>query len=192
MAAQFSFANVFVFRRLRSRAAPQRKRQVFSGESLPRGANPQRDGALAEGKKKGESLCTTGNYCGATATLGLAFASTGKLFPFFSPMLGLLGVFLTGSDTSSNALFGNLQVVTAGRLGLDPVLMAAANAAGGDGENDQSANNRCSCCGDGSGRKRASETLSIHVEAQHISGILGDHSKAAIGYQFKTGHRERA
>jgi len=71
------------------------------------------------------------NYCGATATLGLAFASTGKSFPFFSPMLGLLGVFLTGSDTSSNALFGNLQVVTATRLGLDPVLMAAANAAGG-------------------------------------------------------------
>lgn len=71
------------------------------------------------------------NYCGATATLGLAFSSTGKLFPFFSPLLGLLGVFLTGSDTSSNALFGNLQVVTATRLGLDPVLMAAANAAGG-------------------------------------------------------------
>jgi lactate permease len=71
------------------------------------------------------------NYCGATATLGLAFASTGKLFPFFSPLLGLLGVFLTGSDTSSNALFGNLQVVTATRLGLDPILMAAANAAGG-------------------------------------------------------------
>jgi L-lactate transport len=71
------------------------------------------------------------NYCGATATLGLAFASTGKLFPLFSPMLGLLGVFLTGSDTSANALFGSLQVVTAGRLALDPVLMAAANAAGG-------------------------------------------------------------
>jgi L-lactate transport len=71
------------------------------------------------------------NYSGATATLGLAFASSGKLFPFFSPLLGLLGVFLTGSDTSSNALFGNLQVVTAGWLGLDPVLMAAANAAGG-------------------------------------------------------------
>jgi len=71
------------------------------------------------------------NYCGATATLGLAFASTGKLFPIFSPFLGLLGVFLTGSDTSSNALFGNLQVVTAAKLGLDPVLMAAANAAGG-------------------------------------------------------------
>jgi lactate permease len=71
------------------------------------------------------------NYCGATASLGLAFASTGKLFPLFSPFLGLLGVFLTGSDTSCNALFGNLQVVTATHLGLDPILMAAANAAGG-------------------------------------------------------------
>jgi lactate permease len=53
------------------------------------------------------------------------------LFPFFSSLLGWLGVFLTGSDTSSNALFGNLQVVTAGRLGLDPVLMAASNSSGG-------------------------------------------------------------
>lgn len=71
------------------------------------------------------------NYSGATATLGLAFASTGAVFPFFSAMLGWLGVFLTGSDTSANALFGNLQVVTANRLGLDPVLMASANSAGG-------------------------------------------------------------
>ncbi len=71
------------------------------------------------------------NYSGATVTLGLAFGATGVLFPFFSAMLGWLGVFLTGSDTSSNALFGNLQVVTAGRLGLDPVLMAAANSSGG-------------------------------------------------------------
>ncbi len=71
------------------------------------------------------------NYCGATVTLGLAFAATGTLFPFFSAMLGWLGVFLTGSDTSANALFGNLQVVTAGRLGLNPVLMAAANSSGG-------------------------------------------------------------
>ncbi len=71
------------------------------------------------------------NYCGATVTLGLAFAATGALFPFFSSMLGWLGVFLTGSDTSANALFGNLQVVTAGRLGLNPVLMAAANSSGG-------------------------------------------------------------
>ncbi|MCE5308143.1 MAG: L-lactate permease [Acidobacteriales bacterium] len=71
------------------------------------------------------------NYCGAAVTLGLAFAATGALFPFFSSMLGWLGVFLTGSDTSANALFGKLQVVTAGRLGLNPILMAAANSGGG-------------------------------------------------------------
>ncbi len=71
------------------------------------------------------------NYSGATATLGLAFAATGALFPFFSALLGWLGVFLTGSDTSANALFGTLQVVTAGQLGMNPVLMAAANSAGG-------------------------------------------------------------
>jgi lactate permease len=71
------------------------------------------------------------NYCGATATLGLAFATTGALFPYFSAMLGWLGVFLTGSDTSANALFGNLQVVTAGRLELNPLLMAASNSSGG-------------------------------------------------------------
>jgi lactate permease len=71
------------------------------------------------------------NYSGATATLGLAFAATGVLFPFFSSLLGWLGVFLTGSDTSSNALFGNLQVVTANKLHLNPVLMAASNSSGG-------------------------------------------------------------
>ena len=71
------------------------------------------------------------NYSGATATLGLAFAATGFLFPFFSALLGWLGVFLTGSDTSANALFGTLQVVTAEKLGQNPVLMAAANSAGG-------------------------------------------------------------
>jgi lactate permease len=63
--------------------------------------------------------------------LGLAFAATSLFFPFFSPLLGWLGVFLTGSDTSSNALFGGLQVVTASRLGLNPALMAAANSSGG-------------------------------------------------------------
>jgi len=71
------------------------------------------------------------NYSGATATLGLAFAATGVLFPFFSPLLGWLGVFLTGSDTAANALFGSLQVVTADRLGLNAALMAAANSTGG-------------------------------------------------------------
>ena len=71
------------------------------------------------------------NYSGETATLGLAFSATGVMFPFFSTLLGWLGVFLTGSDTSANALFGNLQVVTANHLGLNPALMAAANSSGG-------------------------------------------------------------
>ena len=71
------------------------------------------------------------NYSGATATLGLVAASTGAAFPFFSVFLGWLGVFLTGSDTSANALFGSLQEVTAGRLGFSPSLMASANSAGG-------------------------------------------------------------
>jgi lactate permease len=71
------------------------------------------------------------NYSGATATLGIAFAATGAMFPFFSALLGWLGVFLTGSDTSANALFGTLQVVTAHKLGMNAVLMAAANSSGG-------------------------------------------------------------
>lgn len=71
------------------------------------------------------------NYSGATGTLGLAFAATAASFPFFSAILGWLGVFLTGSDTSANALFGNLQVITAAKLGFNQVLMASANSAGG-------------------------------------------------------------
>ena len=71
------------------------------------------------------------NYSGATATLGLTFAATGSTFPFFSALLGWVGVFLTGSDTSANALFGNLQAVTANTLGFNPALMASANSAGG-------------------------------------------------------------
>jgi lactate permease len=71
------------------------------------------------------------NYAGMTSTLGLAFAATGVAFPFFSSTLGWLGVVLTGSVTSSNALFGNLQVVTATSLDMNPVLTASANASGG-------------------------------------------------------------
>lgn len=70
-------------------------------------------------------------YSGMDATLGLAFARTGFLYPFFGTMLGWLGVALTGSDTSSNVLFGSLQKITAEQLGLSPVLMAAANSSGG-------------------------------------------------------------
>jgi L-lactate transport len=71
------------------------------------------------------------NYSGMTSTLGLALAATGSTFPFFSAVLGWLGVFLTGSDTSANALFGNLQVVTANALHLNPILMASVNSAAG-------------------------------------------------------------
>lgn len=70
-------------------------------------------------------------YSGLDATLGLAFASTGVLYPMFGTLLGWLGVALTGSDTASNVLFGGLQKVTAEQLGLNPVLMAAANSSGG-------------------------------------------------------------
>jgi lactate permease len=70
-------------------------------------------------------------FSGSDSTMGLAFASTGPLFPFFSPMLGWLGVALTGSDTSSNVLFGNLQVVSAEKLGMSPILAAASNSSGG-------------------------------------------------------------
>jgi lactate permease len=70
-------------------------------------------------------------YAGVDATLGLAFAATGVLYPFFGTYLGWLGVAVTGSDTASNVLFGGLQKVTSEQLGLSPVLMAGANSAGG-------------------------------------------------------------
>jgi lactate permease len=77
------------------------------------------------------SLGYTTRYSGVDATMGLAFAQTGVLYPLFGTMLGWLGVALTGSDTSSNVLFGSLQRITAEQLGLSPTLMAAANSSGG-------------------------------------------------------------
>jgi lactate permease len=77
------------------------------------------------------SLGYVTRYSGLDATLGLAFARTGVLYPFFGTMLGWLGVALTGSDTSSNVLFGSLQRISAEQLGLNPVLMASANSSGG-------------------------------------------------------------
>jgi lactate permease len=71
------------------------------------------------------------NYSGMTYTLGLAVSSMGVIFPLVSPFLGWVAVFLSGSDTSGNALFGNLQVVAANQLGLNPVLIAATNSSGG-------------------------------------------------------------
>jgi lactate permease len=72
-----------------------------------------------------------GNSSGMTTTMGLALASTGSLFPLFSPVLGWLGVFMTGSDTSANAVFGRLQSVSADRIGVSPILTVAANSSGG-------------------------------------------------------------
>jgi lactate permease len=70
-------------------------------------------------------------YSGADATLGLALAQTGAYYPFFGTILGWLGVAMTGSDTSSNALFGGLQKITANQIGISPILMGAANSSGG-------------------------------------------------------------
>jgi lactate permease len=70
-------------------------------------------------------------YAGTDATLGLALAKTGAFYPFFGTLLGWLGVALTGSDTASNVLFGSLQKITAHQIGVSPVLMCAANSAGG-------------------------------------------------------------
>ena len=71
------------------------------------------------------------NFSGMVVTLGDAFASTGSFFPFFAPFLGWLGVFMTGSDTSSNAFFSKLHVITAQKIGVDPVVLVAANSSGG-------------------------------------------------------------
>jgi lactate permease len=77
------------------------------------------------------AIAFTTRYSGTDVTLGLAFTKTGVLYPFFAAMLGWMGVALTGSDTSSNALFGSLQKVTAEQLGLSPVLITTANSTGG-------------------------------------------------------------
>jgi lactate permease len=77
------------------------------------------------------ALGYTTRYSGMDGTLGLAFAGTGWLYPFFGTMIGWIGVALTGTDAASNALFGSQQVITANKLGLNPTLMAAANSSGG-------------------------------------------------------------
>ena len=77
------------------------------------------------------SLGMVTRYSGMDATMGLAFARTGHLYPFFGTLLGWTGVALTGSDTSSNVLFGSLQKISAQQIGISPVLMASANSAGG-------------------------------------------------------------
>ena len=77
------------------------------------------------------ALAYVTRYSGMDATLGLAFTRTGWLYPFFATLLGWLGVALTGSDTSSNVLFGSLQKITAQQLGFNPILIVTANSTGG-------------------------------------------------------------
>jgi lactate permease len=86
---------------------------------------------LAADHRRELALGNVTKYSGTDAALGLALAHTGVLYPFFGTMLGWLGVALTGSDTSSNVLFGSLQRITAEQTGLSPILMGAANSAGG-------------------------------------------------------------
>jgi lactate permease len=76
------------------------------------------------------SIAHLSNYSGISFTLGLAFAATGSLFMIFSPLIGFMGVFLTGSVTSSGALFGNLQRVTAEQLGMNPLITITASMVG--------------------------------------------------------------
>ena len=104
------------------------------------------------------------NYSGATATLGLAFAATGVLFPFFSSLLGWLGVFLTGSDTSANALFGTLAGGDGGPAGIEP------GADGGgeferrrDGQDDQPAEHRRGGRGHGDGAGGRRQAVPVHA-----------------------------
>jgi len=96
-------------------------------------------------------------FSGMSSTLGLAFTATGAWFPFFAPILGWLGVFLTGSDTSANALFGALQKTTAQQIGVDPALCVAANSSGGV-----------------TGKMISPQSISVATAASNMVGKEGD------------------
>jgi lactate permease len=105
------------------------------------------------------------NYSGMSSSLGIALAATGALFPLFSPLLGWLGVLLTGSDTSSNALFGSLQRTTAEQLGLNPSLAVSANSAGGV-----------------SGKMISPQSISVAVASAGIRGQEGWLFRFTVGH----------
>jgi len=107
------------------------------------------------------------NFSGMSSSMGLALATTGFFFPFFAPILGWLGVFLTGSDTSSNALFGALQKTTATQLGLDPALMVAANSSGG-------------VCG----KMISPQSISVATAASGLVGREGDIFRFTLGHSI--------
>jgi lactate permease len=107
------------------------------------------------------------NASGMSVTLGSALAATGALFPLFSPFLGWLGVLVTGSDTSSNALFGALQKTTAERLGLNPALMVAANASGGV-----------------AGKMVSPQSIAVATASAHLEGQEGRLFRSAVGHSL--------
>jgi lactate permease len=107
------------------------------------------------------------NASGMSVTLGTACAATGALFPFFSPLLGWMGVIVTGSDTSSNALFGALQRTTADRLGLNPALMVAANASGGV-----------------AGKMVSPQSIAVATASAHLEGQEGALFRATVGHSL--------
>ncbi|AKQ74943.1 L-lactate permease YvfH [Bacillus licheniformis WX-02] len=121
------------------------------------------------------------NSSGMSTTLGMSLAMTGSMFAFFSPVLGWLGVFITGSDTSANLLFGSLQKMTAQSVGMEPVLSVAANSSGGvTGKNDLSAVD----CGRLRSRRTGRKGIrlaSLYTETQSVSSFprLHDHFPAA-------------
>jgi lactate permease len=107
------------------------------------------------------------NQSGMTSHLGRLLAETGAFFAFLSPILGWIGVAVTGSDTSSNALFGALQVQTAAEAGLDPVLMAAANSSGGV-----------------LGKMVSPQNLAIAAAAVGMAGREGDIFRKVLGWSL--------
>ncbi len=113
------------------------------------------------------ALGYTTRYSGMDATLGLAMAHTGWLFPIFGTLIGWLGVVFTGTDAGSNALFGSLQVITAHRLGLNPVLMATANSAGGV-----------------MGKMMAAQSVVVGCSAAGIEGQEGGVFRAALKHSL--------
>lgn len=107
------------------------------------------------------------NYSGMSSTLGMFLAGTGSFFPFFSAFLGWLGVFLTGSDTSANALFGNLQTITAQQVGVDPVLTVAANSSGGV-----------------TGKMISPQSIAVATAASGLVGKEGDLFRFTVGHSL--------
>jgi lactate permease len=113
------------------------------------------------------SLAWVMNYAGLTATLALAFAATGVALPFFSAYLGWMGVFITGSDSKANALFGNLQALTARQAGLPPILTACTNSTGG-----------------AIGKMVSPLELAVATSAGGLAGKEGDLFRAVLGYSL--------